>query len=61
MASEELLGCVHTKGYLSSFINGTTDEQEQRRTGFPWSEGIVSRCRYETGERKASEDAGAVT
>ncbi|XP_075892597.1 uncharacterized protein SYNPCC7002_A1628 [Nelusetta ayraudi] len=48
-ASEELLGCVHTKEYLSNFINGTTDEQEQRRTGFPWSEGIVSRCRYETG------------
>ncbi|XP_033953101.1 uncharacterized protein SYNPCC7002_A1628 isoform X2 [Pseudochaenichthys georgianus] len=26
-----------------------TEEQEQRRTGFPWSEGIVRRCRYETG------------
>lgn len=52
MASEELLGCVHTEEYLNNFINGKTSEQEQRRTGFPWSEGIVRRCRYETGERK---------
>lgn len=51
IASEELLGCVHTKEYLRNFINGKIEEQEQRRTGFPWSEGIVRRCRYETGER----------
>lgn len=52
MASEELLSCVHTEEYLNNFINGKTSEQEQRRTGFLWSEGIVRRCRYETGERK---------
>lgn len=33
-------------------MKGTINEQEQRRTGFPWSEGIVTRCRYETGEMK---------
>lgn len=33
-------------------MKGTINEQEQRRTGFPWSEGIVTRCRYETGEVK---------
>ncbi|XP_020490531.2 uncharacterized protein SYNPCC7002_A1628 [Labrus bergylta] len=49
IASQELLSCVHTEEYLNSFINGKVNEQEQRRTGFPWSEGIVSRCRYETG------------
>ncbi|XP_030008076.1 uncharacterized protein hdac12 [Sphaeramia orbicularis] len=49
IASRDLLSCVHTDEYLNNFINGTTNEQEQRRTGFPWSEGIVKRCRYETG------------
>ncbi|XP_073343027.1 uncharacterized protein SYNPCC7002_A1628 [Pagrus major] len=49
IASEELLRGVHTEEYLNNFINGKINEQEQRRTGFPWSEGIVRRCRYETG------------
>lgn len=49
IASKDLLSCVHTEDYLHSFINGKLSEQEQRRTGFPWSEGIVRRCRYETG------------
>ncbi|KAM9852861.1 uncharacterized protein ACBR49_003727 [Aulostomus maculatus] len=49
IASKDLLRCVHTEEYLKNFINGTINEQEQRRTGFPWSEGIVRRCRYETG------------
>ncbi|XP_069563402.1 uncharacterized protein SYNPCC7002_A1628 isoform X1 [Brachyistius frenatus] len=48
-ASEELLSRVHTEEYLNNFIHGKINEQEQRRTGFPWSEGVVSRCRYETG------------
>ncbi|KAK1900474.1 hypothetical protein KUDE01_001261 [Dissostichus eleginoides] len=49
IASKELLSCVHTEEYLNDFFNGKINEQEQRRTGFPWSEGIVRRCRYETG------------
>ncbi|XP_030600455.1 uncharacterized protein hdac12 isoform X2 [Archocentrus centrarchus] len=49
IASKDLLSCVHTEDYLHNFINGKLSEQEQRRTGFPWSEGIVRRCRYETG------------
>ncbi|XP_008274849.1 histone deacetylase 11 isoform X1 [Stegastes partitus] len=49
IASKDLLSGVHTEEYLSNFINGKIDEREQRRTGFPWSEGIVRRCRYETG------------
>ncbi|XP_039893603.1 uncharacterized protein SYNPCC7002_A1628 isoform X3 [Simochromis diagramma] len=49
IASKDLLSCVHTEDYLDNFINGKISEQEQRRTGFPWSEGIVRRCRYETG------------
>ncbi|KAL6115867.1 uncharacterized protein ACO6RY_00617 [Pungitius sinensis] len=49
IASKDLLRCVHTEEYLNNFIGGKINEQEQRRTGFPWSEGIVRRCRYETG------------
>ncbi|KAL3991558.1 myosin XVIII [Sarotherodon galilaeus] len=49
IASKDLLSCVHTEDYLDNFTNGKISEQEQRRTGFPWSEGIVRRCRYETG------------
>ncbi|XP_056139795.1 uncharacterized protein SYNPCC7002_A1628 [Lampris incognitus] len=49
IASQELLSCVHTDEYLDNFINGKINEKEQRRTGFPWSPGLVTRCRYETG------------
>ncbi|XP_010794350.1 histone deacetylase 11 [Notothenia coriiceps] len=49
IASKELLSCVHTEEYLNDFFNGKINEQDQRRTGFPWSEGLVRRCRYETG------------
>ncbi|XP_028321485.1 uncharacterized protein hdac12 [Gouania willdenowi] len=47
--SKELLSCVHTEEYLQNFINGNVEEKDQRRTGFPWSQGLVRRCRYETG------------
>ncbi|XP_067102587.1 uncharacterized protein SYNPCC7002_A1628 [Osmerus mordax] len=49
IASQEQLRFVHTEEYLNNFINGNVGEKEQRRTGFAWSEGIVRRCRYETG------------
>ncbi|XP_027136616.1 uncharacterized protein hdac12 isoform X2 [Larimichthys crocea] len=49
IASKDLLSCAHTEEYLDNFINGNVNEQEQRRTGFSWSEGLVRRCRYETG------------
>lgn len=49
IASQSLLSSVHTDEYLNNFINGTIGEKEQKRTGFPWSDGLVRRCRYETG------------
>lgn len=52
IASKDLLSCVHTEEYLDGFIHGKINEQEQRRTGFSWSEGLVRRCRYETGEER---------
>ena len=41
---------VHTDNYIDRFISGETTKDEQRKTGFEWSEGIVSRVRYETGK-----------
>ncbi|XP_051965449.1 uncharacterized protein SYNPCC7002_A1628 [Xyrauchen texanus] len=49
IASKKLLECVHTEEYLTNFISGNISEKDQRRTGFPWSAGLVQRCRYETG------------
>lgn len=40
---------MHTEEYLTDFIGGKISEKDQRRTGFPWSAGLVQRCRYETG------------
>uniref|UniRef100_H3AMK7 Histone deacetylase 12 n=2 Tax=Latimeria chalumnae TaxID=7897 RepID=H3AMK7_LATCH len=48
-ASKDLVCCVHTEEYVNKFFSGKTTTEEQRRTGFQWSEGIVSRCRLETG------------
>ncbi|XP_046325811.2 uncharacterized protein SYNPCC7002_A1628-like isoform X1 [Haliotis rufescens] len=39
---------VHTEDYINRFFQGQTTDKEQRFTGFKWSEGLVSRCRYET-------------
>lgn len=41
---------VHTEEYIEKFFEGKTSAKEQRVTGFTWSEGLVSRCRYETGK-----------
>ncbi|XP_013869606.1 uncharacterized protein SYNPCC7002_A1628 isoform X2 [Austrofundulus limnaeus] len=49
IASKDLLSCVHSEEYLKTLLNGTVHEEEQRRTGFPWSQDLVRRCRYETG------------
>ncbi|XP_037086537.1 uncharacterized protein SYNPCC7002_A1628-like [Pollicipes pollicipes] len=40
---------VHTEEYVDKFFGGYTTDQEQKATGFPWSPGLVSRVRYETG------------
>lgn len=48
----EVFKVVHDDKYIDRFIAGETTEEEQRKTGFKWSEGIVSRVRYETGTCK---------
>lgn len=47
--SAESAGLVHSADYVEKFFSGKTSPDEQRMTGFPWSEGLVRRCRYETG------------
>ncbi|KAK4305723.1 hypothetical protein Pmani_022397 [Petrolisthes manimaculis] len=47
--SEEITCLVHTPQYTHTFFNGLTTPKEQRRTGFVWTPGLVSRVRYETG------------
>lgn len=47
--TEDIVKTVHTDDYVDKFFNGKTSVDEQRLTGFVWSEGIVSRCRLETG------------
>ncbi|XP_077984977.1 uncharacterized protein SYNPCC7002_A1628-like [Glandiceps talaboti] len=49
VSKQVLIDTVHTEEYIDKFFNGRTSDKEQRRTGFEWSEGLVSRCRYETG------------
>ena len=40
---------VHTQEYIDKFFYGKTSQDEQRKTGFVWNEGLVRRCRLETG------------
>lgn len=40
---------VHTAEYIDAFLMGGLDAAAQRRSGFKWSEALVSRVRLETG------------
>ena len=50
LPSKETVACVHTRDYVDKFYDGGTNDKEQRVTGFKWSEGLVRRCRLETGD-----------
>ncbi len=47
--SRELLHHAHTSDYVTACFEGTLDEAAQRRIGFPWSEGLLSRSLASTG------------
>ncbi|XP_022092758.1 uncharacterized protein LOC110980414 isoform X4 [Acanthaster planci] len=49
LVTMETAASVHTTDYVDKFFSGKTSEKEQRRTGFAWTEGLVRRCRMETG------------
>jgi acetoin utilization deacetylase AcuC-like enzyme len=48
-ADRSELELTHTETYLESLFQGTLTTLEQRRIGFPWSPGMVRRCRRSTG------------
>jgi acetoin utilization deacetylase AcuC-like enzyme len=48
-ATDEMLGLVHTPGYLHRFITGAMDAAEIRKLGFPWSPALVERSRRAVG------------
>ena len=45
-APPELLALVHTPDYLDRLLMGRLTRQEEVRTDFPWSPGIVARARH---------------
>lgn len=47
--SKEECELVHHPDYIHRLFNGLTSKKEQRLSGFVWSPGILSRCRFETG------------
>lgn len=48
-ATDEQIGYVHHKGYLDKLTQGTLNEKEIRRIGFPWSAKLVERSRRSVG------------
>lgn len=48
-ADRSMLAHAHTPDYIDAFLNGTTDPKAQKRTGFEWSEDLVTRVLLETG------------
>lgn len=48
-ATEEQLLLVHTREYVEKILQGTIDERQMRRIGFPWSPGLVERSRRSVG------------
>jgi acetoin utilization deacetylase AcuC-like enzyme len=49
LASWEDLRLVHDANYLRGVETGTMDPQQWKRTGFPWSNELVLRCRGTVG------------
>ena len=65
-ATKEQLLLVHTPEYVEKILQGTIDEREMRRIGFPWSQGLVERSRRSVGAtiavcRAALEDGIAAS
>jgi acetoin utilization deacetylase AcuC-like enzyme len=56
-ATWDELALVHDAEYLARVRDGTLDAAEQRRIGFPWSEGMVERSRRSVGATIAAARA----
>lgn len=48
-ASDEEILQAHCANYLRRVVQGSLDQAEQRRIGFPWSPGMVERSRRSAG------------
>ena len=44
--TREVLGFVHSKEYIESFLTGNIDPKAMKRIGFNWSQQFVDRTRY---------------
>src|SRR6478735_9069602 len=42
-ASRDTLALAHTDRYLDTMFEGTMSEVDQRRLGFPWTQGLLER------------------
>lgn len=49
LASYEELIEVHDKEYVDKVFNGNLSRHEEKKIGFPWSQGLVNRVRASTG------------
>ena len=56
VTQEDLLR-VHTPEYIDAVITGKLTDREQRKIGFPWSEGFVERQLHSTGATLAAARA----
>ena len=59
--TEAALLRVHTAEYVDAFLGGGLDAAAQRRSGFKWSEALVSRVRLETGGTLRTVEAALAT
>lgn len=57
LATREDVLLAHTQRYVDGVLSGTLDRLEQRRIGFPWSEGLVERSLATVGGCLASARA----
>jgi acetoin utilization deacetylase AcuC-like enzyme len=60
LASREELLLVHAPAYLEALWSGSLTTAEQRRLGFPWSEGLLLRSRASVGGTLAAARAALV-
>ncbi len=60
-AGRDILELAHDPGYVRAFLEGTLDERQMRRIGFPWSEGLVRRTLSSVGGTLAAASDALTT
>ncbi|UXZ54341.1 histone deacetylase [Halomonas sp. 7T] len=55
------LARVHSRDYLTAFLQGRLERAAERRSGFAWSEELVERVRLETGGTLLTLEAALAT